>query len=159
MTPTKGRGAGSAAAANDDELSLDDLAKELDTYSTAISTQLRTINLGVLGLTWLLLLRAGDVSKLAQQLPARALLGIAVTSLLALVFDLVQYLLAESAVNRAYDNAARSESRTAAYDEKWLAYRGARRCHELKLIMTLSAASVLIGVLFYALVWSAPTSA
>jgi hypothetical protein len=67
-------------------LTLAQLGKELDTYSVAISTQVRTINLGVLGLSWLMLLGDEKLANVAPKLSHPALMAIALaSSLLSLI--------------------------------------------------------------------------
>ena len=130
----------------EDYLTLDQLATELEKYSVAISGQIRTIYLGILGLSWLMLLGDEKVEKLAAKLPHPALLAISVVCLVALVLDLCQYLFGERAVNEAFDAAAESEKRAAPYNSASFSYRAAFYCYRFKLGLTLLGASALIVV-------------
>jgi hypothetical protein len=136
----------------EDYLTLDELGKELDTYSAAISTQVRTINLGVLGLSWLMLLGDEKVAAVASNLSRPVLLGICLVCLLALVVDLSHYLLGKRAVDATFDAAARSEDRVAAYDLTSFSYRAAFWCYRLKLVLALVGAATLIVLVGRALI-------
>jgi hypothetical protein len=136
----------------EDSLTLEELGKELDAYSVAISTQVRTINLGILGLSWLMLLGDEKLAKVADKLPRPGLLGISLICLLALVSDLGQYLLGREAVDAAFDEAAKSEKRVAAYDMTSISYRGAFWCYRSKLVLTVLAALALIALVAHALI-------
>ena len=136
----------------DPELTQDELAKELDTYSSQISSQLRTVNLGTLGLTWLLLLKKDEVSTIATKIPEKALLGVALACLIALLVDFAQYLLAEKSVDDAYERAAASATKTASYDESSFPYRAQLWCYRAKLVITFVAATFLLILLAYALI-------
>ena len=126
--------------------------KSLDTYSAAISTQVRTINLGVLGLSWLMLVGDEKMGKLAAKVSHPALLAISLVCLLALVFDLAQYLFGRRTVDAAFDAAAASESRSAAYDTTSSSYRGAFWRYRFKLVLTLLGAMTLIALVARALI-------
>jgi hypothetical protein len=127
-----------------DEPTLERLSKELDTYSDRISTQLRTVTLGVLGVTWLLLLKGEEVLAVSSRIPEKALLGIALSCVVALVVDLLQYLLAEKAVEDTFDRAGVSETRTAAYDRASWTYRAQLWCYRLKMFLTIGSAGTLV---------------
>jgi hypothetical protein len=130
-------------------LTSDDLRKELDTYTAEISTRVRTINLGILGLAWLLLLRDSDLARLLNAISDWALLAVVGACLLALVLDLVQYLFGEAAALEAQRDADKHHGKTQGYDEESFVYRANRWCYWLKLVITLGAAAVfvyLIGV-------------
>lgn len=135
----------------DNELTLADLAKELDTYSTQISTQLRTVNLGTLGLTWLLLLKKDEVSAIADRISERALFAVALACVGALLVDFLQYLFAEKAVDDAYERAAASETKTAGYDDASFPYRAQLWCYRVKLVLTFAATGALLILLGYGL--------
>jgi hypothetical protein len=128
-----------------------DLAKELDTYSGAVSTQLRTINLGILGLVWLLLLRKEEMAWLAQRIPQKALLSVALVCLVELVLDLAQYLFAEKVVESAFDRASASSNGMADYDEHSFVYRSQLFCYRAKLLLTFAAALACVGLIIGAL--------
>jgi hypothetical protein len=134
-----------------DALTLERLARELDTYSSQISTQLRTINIGVLGLSWLLLLGRPDVSRVATYVPERALLVVSLACILALLTDLAQYYLAEHTVDRAYDRASASETKTTTFDDASWAYRMQSACYYAKSALTIAAAFMLVGLIVRAL--------
>jgi hypothetical protein len=134
---------GGVGVHREDCLTLEELGKELDTYCAAISTQVRTIYLGILGLSWLMLLGDEKLANLAARLSHSALLGISLVCLLALVLDLGQYLLGRRAVDAAFDAAAESEKRSAAYDMTSFSCRAAFWCYRFKLVLTLLGATAL----------------
>src|SRR6266480_2081760 len=113
-------------------LSLQQLREELNTYSDRISTQLRTVNLGVLGLAWLLLLKKDELATLASTISEEAVFGIALCCIVALLVDLSQYLLAEWVTDEAFDRAEKSETKTTTYDAESIAYRAQLWCYHLK---------------------------
>ncbi len=131
--------------------SRDDLAKELDTYSTTVSTQLRTINLGILGLVWLLILRKEEIAWLAQRISEKALLLVALVCLLELVVDLAQYLFAEKVVENAFDRADSSPDQRADYDDKSFIYKAQLFCYHAKLVLTFAAALACVALIVGAL--------
>lgn len=148
----RGRRAHTTSVRRQDGLTLAQLGKELDTYSVAISTQVRTINLGVLGLSWLMLLGDEKLANVAPKLSHPALMAIALACLLALVLDLGQYLLGERAVLAAFDDANKSEQGSAEYNEASFAYRAPFWCYRAKLVLTLMAAAMLIALVSHALI-------
>jgi hypothetical protein len=128
-----------------------DLADQYDTYTAAVSTRLRTINLGILGLVWLLLLRKEEAAWLAQRIPQKALLGIALTCRVELVVDLAQYLFGAKVVENAFNRARASPDGTADYDEESFASRSALFCYHAKLVLTFAAALACVGLIIGAL--------
>jgi hypothetical protein len=136
---------------SESELTLEELNKQLDAYSDRVSTQLRTINLGVLGITWLLLLKQHDVSEVAGRISQGWLLCIALTCIITIGFDILQYSLGERAVEEAFDRAEKSESKKAAYDAESLTYRAQKWCYRLKVSITGLNALTLIGLVGIAL--------
>jgi|HubBroStandDraft_1064217.scaffolds.fasta_scaffold99708_2 hypothetical protein len=141
-----------ARAHPEDSLTLEELSKELDTYTSDVSTQVRTIYLGVLGLSWLMLLGDEKVATLSAKLSHPFLLGISLVCLLALVLDLGQYLSGQIAVNAAYDAAVKSEKRSAGYDATSFSYNASSWCYRLKLALTLLGAAALIVLVAHALI-------
>lgn len=124
---------------------MDQLRKELDIYSSTISTLLRAINLGVLGITWALLLRTADVLPVADQIPRTSLFVAAAGALMALLTDLFQYFAAESAAGSAYDRAATSATGSGTLNRKSLAYRAQLCCYWTKRLLTVAAAFWLVA--------------
>lgn len=121
-------------------LNLDDLTAELNTYSNAVSTRLRAINLGVLGLAWLFLIQRQDLGTLARGIARRPLLVIILCSLVSLLLDLAQYRLAEGLTDAAFDRAEKSHPQSATYDQGSIAYRAQLWCYQGKFVLTLLAA-------------------
>jgi hypothetical protein len=139
-------------AKQSDHSTLEELAKELDTYSAAISAQVRTINVGILGLSWLMLLGDEKLARVSSKIPPGFLLGISVVCVLALVFDLSQYLFGRTAVDATFDAAAKSADRSAAYDMTSFSYRAAFWCYRFKLVLTLAGAAALMVLVAHVLI-------
>lgn len=137
---------------SDPELTLEELNQQLDAYSDRVSTQLRTINLGVLGITWLLLSKQHDLTEIASRIPQRGLLCIALACIMTLGFDILQYRFAERAVEDTFDRAEKSASKKAAYYADSLAYRAQNWCYRLKVTITGLNALALIALVGRALV-------
>lgn len=126
-------------------LTLDDLAKELDTYSSTISTQIRSVNLSVLGLTWLLLLRDDKLGSLVDKFPHRGLLIVSAACIIAMVLDLAQYFLAERAVATAFETAQDAGAVDGFETDSWT-YRGSFWCYQGKVWLTALAAISLVSL-------------
>jgi hypothetical protein len=148
-SPTGGGEPAPAPPAVAKGLTTEVLAKELDAYSTAISTQIRNINLGVLGLSWLLLLRDEKLGAIAERIPQQALLAISGFCIAAMALDLGQYLLAERFVGKAFDEAEK-HGQSDGYDTDSWAYRGHLACYYAKVSFTAAAAIALVGLTTYA---------
>jgi len=133
-------------------LTLDELNEELDGYSERVSTQLRTINLGVLGIVWLLLLKQHDVERIATQISERGLLCLALACIIVLGLDILQYKFAERAVDDAFNRAEQSPSKKAAYYEDSFDYQAQIWCYRLKLLLTAGNALGLLVLVGYALI-------
>jgi hypothetical protein len=133
------------------EISQEDLAAELADYSDRISTQVRTIAFGVLGLTWLLLVPRPDV-PLPITVSKQALIVITLLCILAILAEFCQYLLAEKTTDETFDRAAaKGQSGTAAYDKASFTYRGQLFFYRLKFWLAIGAAGFLIFLLARAL--------
>jgi hypothetical protein len=128
-------------------LTLEELDKQLDAYSDRISTQLRTLNLGILGIVWLFLVKQHDVEKIAIKIPEKGLICIALGCIFVLCLDLLQYVFAERTVDEAFERAERSASKTAAYHPDTFNYRAQLWCYALKRIITgINAAALVVLV-------------
>jgi hypothetical protein len=128
-------------------MTVEQLRKELDTYSALVSTRLRAIALGVLGISWALLLKTEEVLPLADRIPRIGLLGAIAAALVALLADLSQYLAAESAAGSAFERAALDSSRSADLDGDSFAYRAQLWCYWAKLVLTVAAAVCVVVLL------------
>lgn len=132
------------------ELSQEELAEQLDDYSDRISTQIRTVNFGVLGLTWLLLVPKSD-AHVQIVISRRPLISIALLCILAILTEFCQYLLAEKTVDETFERARVSSDGKAAYDADAMTYRLQMVCYRIKLYLTLGAAGSLVFFLGKAL--------
>jgi hypothetical protein len=146
------KGHATSRRASSNKFTLDELADELNTLSSLISTQVRTLNLGVLGVTWLLLLKSKDLKHIANAVPPRGLLAVAVGCLLALVLDFTQYLLAHRLVSSTYDKAEADPTKTADYDPGDIFYRAQKCAYYAKMVFTFGAAITLVSIVGAAIV-------
>jgi hypothetical protein len=135
-----------------DELSLDDLAKELQHYSGQISTLIRSTGLAVLGIDWLLLLKKSEVASIAREIPETLLLVIAAVGVLALVADMLQYVFGHRVSEETFDRAVASPSKAAAYDAASFAYRAQDACFKGKISLTVLATVLLLIAIGRALI-------
>ena len=133
------------------ELTLEELNQQLDAYSDRVSNQVRTINLGVLGVVWLLLLKQHDVEKIAGRISERGLLCLALACIIVFGLDILQYKFAERAVEDAFSRAEQSASKKAAYVEDSFDYQAQIWCYRLKLLLTGGNALGLLVLVGYAL--------
>ncbi|GLQ94466.1 hypothetical protein [Dyella acidisoli] len=84
---------------------LKEASQRLDLLSTQISTQVRTVALGVLAVAWLFISGSKDSPTLLAKISEWELVTIAFLSLLALAFDLLQYFVGYFVDYRAYKKA------------------------------------------------------
>lgn len=103
---------------------LDDNKKNLDTLSGQISTLVRTAALGVLAVVWLFLSGSKGAAPILGEVPAWQLVSIAALSILAILFDLLQYVCAYEQIKRARHAARAADKPTIEYTDD--AYRKAR---------------------------------
>jgi hypothetical protein len=129
------------------ELSQEELAKELADYSDRISTQVRTIAFGVLGITWFLLVPRPD-APIPIHVPKQALIGITLACVLAILAEFCQYLLAEKTTDETFDRAAaRGPSGKAAYNAAAFTYKAQLFFYRLKFWLASGAAAFLVFLL------------
>jgi hypothetical protein len=133
------------------ELTQDELAKELADFSDRISTQVRTIAFGVLGITWLLLVPRPD-APIPIHVPKQALIGITLACVLAILSEFLQYLLAEKTTDETFDRAAaKGPTGKAAYNAAAFTYEAQLFFYRLKFWLAFGAAAFLIYLLARAL--------
>jgi hypothetical protein len=90
--------------------------EELDYLSDQISTQVRTIAIGLLAITWATLVAdSGFLRKLSQE-SGRALLIVGTLSVFILVIDFLQYAVAYIHVEGALKRAEQNEEEEVTYD-------------------------------------------
>jgi len=93
-----------------------DVVSELQFISDRLSTQVRTVALGLLAISWTILV--GDsafLRSLAEGL-GKSLLGVAILCVLALFLDFLQYVAGYAYVKRALAAAEKNESKEVDYD-------------------------------------------
>lgn len=101
---------------------LDRIVTELEFLSDRLSTQVRTIAIGLLAVTWATLIgESTTLRSLAGQLRSK-LLVVAALCVLALVFDFVQYLFGYVTVNRTRRQIEDAQQREGKYDYESLSW-------------------------------------
>jgi len=104
-------------------VSLPEVGLQLTTLSDRISTQVRTLSLGVLAMAWLFLSKDKSAPQLSISQHEVQLAGIALLAILALVSDLVQYQIGYRYTLRHLRDAERTNATSVTYDKKDLAYK------------------------------------
>lgn len=99
---------------------LKEAAARLDVLSAQISTQARTISLGVLAVTWLFLSGSKDSPSLLGKVPQGWLLSIAEVALFALLLDMVQYFVQYERIRRRRDAALKAQAKEMTYPSDWM---------------------------------------
>lgn len=79
----------------------------LNNLTAQISTLTRTVSLGVLAVAWLFLSRSSEISGIPDVVSKQKMLVIAACSILAISFDLLQYVMGYLNVYFAKKNAKR----------------------------------------------------
>lgn len=98
--------------------SLTKIYDNLNFASDRLSTQIRTLTLGVLALIWLFLSGGKDVASLKLVAGKKQLLSIAGLCVLTLLSDAVQYWASYLSSNAVRQKAERAKQSEAEYDER-----------------------------------------
>ncbi|HVV96492.1 MAG TPA: hypothetical protein VHC92_05085 [Rhodanobacteraceae bacterium] len=133
---------------------LEEISKQLDSVTDKISTQVRSVSLGVLAVAWLFLSGNKDVPDLPALSPtakSEQFIAIAALCILALVADLAQYLCGYWNALVALEAIRQSGATSATYPNDWRR-KGRMFFFSAKSWLALIAAGWLIGLLAYA-VW------
>jgi hypothetical protein len=127
-------------------LSLKDIADELKTLSDTLSSQVRSIALGLIALVWAFLTGLKDTALAIDDGTRRDLLGVALVAVAALVLDYAQYVFGYWDSLRILRAAEEADETEAFYDRRDLRYRARSACFNLKQIV------LLIGVAWMGLI-------
>src|SRR5690348_338409 len=103
---------------------IDDANKRLSKLTAQISVLIRTLSLGVLAIAWLFLSGSSEVSRLSGSVPEWKLIAVAFLSILAIAFDLLQYVAGYIAVALACELARQTNKKEIIYPNN--RYRKAR---------------------------------
>ncbi len=99
---------------------LKDLIRDLDFITDRISTQVRTVALGLAALSWALLLGESQAAAAAAAQMKLGLLLVGTLAVATLLFDFSQYVFAFLDTDRVREEAEDSDAKEAEYDyEKW----------------------------------------
>jgi len=124
----------------------DDLLEELDWISDKISSQIWTLNLGILGTTWSLLVTSTSISEAFRFRTSDALPLISLC-ILALVAQMLQYLSGYITARQNLQRLELQRSDEFKYDKTGFFYRLREWCFQGKSVLTLLAAAWLITTL------------
>lgn len=100
-----------------------ELIDELHFLSDRLSTQVRTVALGLLALSWGLLLGESRTAVEAAEAMKRGLLIIGVMAILTMFLDFLQYVCGYLDTNRVRERAAKSPEKQALFNSSTLTYR------------------------------------
>lgn len=133
---------------------LQEAAKKKKELSRQISTLIRTLALSVLAVAWIFLSRNKEVSELIAVVPQSHMMFIAALCIIAIAFDLIQYIAGYIQVSRDYDLAKNSnaENSIVVYEKSTLREFSFRA----KIVFTIIAACWLVAMLFWAIASSTP---
>lgn len=133
------------------EKRIDEIQNARDSAAVSISTQARTVCLGVLALVWLLL--GGTQQALSDKFYCytNSLLAIAVVCVLALMCDFAQYIVTFIDTDKALDEAIEATSLDQAQFNDGALRKTSQTLFVLKIIATAVASFWLLAVMFGAL--------
>lgn len=123
---------------------------ELDFLTDRLSTQIRTLALGVLAVVWLFLAGLKDAPALKLASSTRPLVGIGLLCIVGILFDYLQYLFGYWATLDAKRRAEASATKTASYDYDDWRWRGRMWCFRLKQVVTVGASVWLLTLILAA---------
>lgn len=127
-------------------LSLKDLYERRKETSAQVGAQTRTSGLGLLAISWALLTAHDQpLQAMTKRVPETVLLGIGIFGVLTVTFDLLQYVSATKAADRAIETAKKSESKEAQYDDQWFSWRAIAWMYHGKFIALSCGATLLLA--------------
>lgn len=103
-------------------IGLSDVIKELDTVTDKISTQVRTLALGVLALAWLLLSKTQGAPNILASENSVQLTWISLFCLLTLAADLMQYIFGYFSAYGLLKHAKKNQLASVSYDSRSFCY-------------------------------------
>jgi len=119
----------------------------LDFASDRISTQVRTLALGVLAVVWLFLSGSKDVAALNLSAGNRQLLSVAGLCVFTLLIDAVQYVASYLSSNAVRKAAEKANETKAEYDENSAMRRVQQACFWAKQITAVLATGWLLVII------------
>ena len=119
------------------------IAEDLNFVTDRLSTQVRTLALGLLGLVWAI--AVGEIDGVDPA--GSALTRVAFLAILAMAFDLAQYVSAYLQSTRVLTRAEASEDGTASYDSRSALYRARVAFFWGKLVTAGAGTGYLLAVL------------
>lgn len=119
----------------------------LDSASDRISTQVRTLAVGVLAVVWLFLSGSEDVAALNLTAGNRQLLTVAGLCVLTLLIDAVQYVASYLSSNAVRKTAEKANDTDAEYDENSAMRRVQQACFWAKQVTAVLATGWLLLII------------
>jgi hypothetical protein len=127
------------ACVSDSKVSYSDIAKRLSEVSDRLSSQVRTLSLGVLAFTWGLFVGESDVSRGFTHAFRSRILAIGALAITALLFDFLQYVFGywdSYRLIRSLDQVGADEGM---WDSGSFLYRAQAFCFGAKQVVLLAA--------------------
>ena len=116
--------------------------------SGQVSAQTRSLALGLLALTWVLLTAHDEpLRSMAANVNPYLILWLAAISILVIMCDLLQYVAITSMANAAYKRAEASQAKMSQYDNKSFAYKAQATLYYAK-FWILAVGAILLLVIF-----------
>jgi hypothetical protein len=128
--------------------SLEKIQERLSTVSDRLSTQARTLAIGLIAFFWTILTSESSLAKKFSQSFKTQLLGVAGLAILALLFDFLHYAVGYRYANIVRKNAEESEDKEAEYDYTHPLYRMQNLCFLLKQVCVVSGSVWLLVLIF-----------
>lgn len=127
--------------------SLDKILERKKEVSGQVSAQTRTLALGTLAISWALLtVHDEPLRTMATSIYRPILLGLAVCSVLVIVFDLFQYVAATQVVNVAAEEAEHANPQAAKYNNNSAAYILSTLFYRAKFVLLIIAGIILVVI-------------
>jgi hypothetical protein len=127
---------------------LEKIQERLATVSDRLSTQTRTLAIGLIAFFWTILTSEAVLAKRFSQTFKSQLLGIVGLAILALLFDFMQYAVGYLYANIVREKAEASSKKEAAYDYAHPLYRIQNLCFWMKQSCVVSGSVWLLVLIF-----------
>jgi hypothetical protein len=138
--------------------SKNDILKELDFVTDRLSTQVRSVALGVLAFSWGLIVSDSRVAQDLRELLIKNLVGIGAAAIVVMLFDFLQYLAGYSNTMKAYKEMESLRTDHAEYDEDNKFFKLRKFFFYAKIVGVTLTVLWLVGALGYWIAFTKPSS-
>jgi hypothetical protein len=135
-----------------------DILKELAFVTDRLSTQVRSVALGVLAFSWGLIVSDSRVAQDLRELLIKNLVGIGAAAIVVMLFDFLQYLAGYSNTMKAYKEMASSGTDHAEYDEASKSFKLRKFFFYAKMVSVTLTVLWLVGALGYWIAFAKPAT-